>query len=128
MHDRHGNLLAYRLDILKDVVIRQAGSSSGNSIESSAESRVEFTDLVVDCWLWPDQQGQVLARDITVEDEEELRRLRAGGLLSHEDAALVQDTLRRVLRDPGPQLVAAAVDEAIAQAVQVQGAQSLVRP
>mmetsp|Transcript_11415 Transcript_11415/g.18581 ORF Transcript_11415/g.18581 Transcript_11415/m.18581 type:complete len:223 (+) Transcript_11415:152-820(+) len=112
MHDSHGNLLAYRLDILKDVVIDCEGVAA-----SDIENRIEFSDLVVDCWLWADEQGAVSpqGRDVTVEDQEELLRLQEAGVLGPADVAVVHDTLSRLLA--APQMVSAAIDDMIAEAV-----------
>jgi hypothetical protein len=125
MHDMHGNLLAYRLDILKDVTIQASSSLSSHSTPHSTsschpiEDRIEFSDLVVDCWLWPEEEdGRIRIRpqDTTVDDLEELHSTReqGQGLLSAGDVALINDTLFDILEDPRE--VVAAVDVAIAEA------------
>ena len=82
MHDSFGNLLAYRLDILKDVVIKCSVSDCPPLVQHSDRDRdwecdsdrIVFQDLIVDCWLWPDLKGRVSGQDLTVEDLFELNQ------------------------------------------------------
>ena len=118
MHDSYGNLLAYRLDVLKNICITRSSNDECRSeaVANASEHRVEFSDLVVDCWLWPSSEGKVSAEDVTVEDEDELMALCGSGVVSPDDNALIQDALKRVTS--APHMIADAVDLAIAEAIE----------
>jgi hypothetical protein len=117
MHDHHGNILAYRLDILKDVIISQSQQDSKSATQPS-ESRIEFLDLIVDCWLWPDEHGDVHASETTVDDLDEFHEIRQKtNLLGQDDILLVNNTLHDVLTNP--RRIVTAVDTAISEAVEL---------
>ena len=79
-----GALVAHRFDILRDVSI--------------AEDRIEWTDLLVDAWVWPD--GRVEWKDL-----EQLAKYRACGWIPEADVARVRRT--RAALDAGfPRIVA----------------------
>jgi hypothetical protein len=105
IHDHHGNLVAYRIDILKDVVMNK---STSNDI-------IQFSDLVVDLWLWPNDKGEVTQSDVFVEDIEQLIELKACGLVSDCDSQLIDEVLCDVKSHPQRyvDLVDASIQEAV---------------
>jgi hypothetical protein len=115
MHDQHGNLMAYRLDVLKDVVISK----------KDRECHLEFSDLVVDMWIWPtDENGRGMpsykykysAADVTIEDLDELDALRDDAkLVSMNDCLIINKAIDTVLADPNDIIsdIDCAVDAAV---------------
>lgn len=92
IHDNFGNLIAYRLDILKNTKINK--------------NTVEFTDLIMDAYLWPQE---VLSNDIcatvdtlevTVEDEDELEQLESCGDVSASEGAVIRSVIKDVISHP----------------------------
>lgn len=123
IHDSYGNLLAYRLDVLKDV-----------KIEHDAVTReycLEFSDLVVDLWLWPtftggsdDGDGNRVSTEIleiTVEDMDELVELVSGSknqllpAITDAESEKILQIVQMVQADPAG--VTTAVDAAIESAI-----------
>ena len=128
IHDPYGNLLAYRLDVLKDVRIRKnvspaatpaaatAGLPGGTILHRGGKvDLVEFCDLVVDIWIWPDEAGMIGDGDITVEDLDEFDEMQRKGVLSTADSLLINTAIHGVLEDPSiiVQDINATVDLAI---------------
>jgi hypothetical protein len=114
LHDPYGNLIAYRLDVLKDVRMMKIDSND----------LIQFSDLVVDLWLWPNEEGQVSPADVQVEDLEELEALKKAGSISLEDSKVID----RVVKDvkDHPQRVVDLVDRSILTAIR-NAEESLVR-
>lgn len=106
IHDPHGNLMAYRLDVLKDVVISS----------HEEECSLTFSDLVVDMWMWPDHENSAgSSLEMIVEDLDELDTLRDNKIISVEDCLKINDEINAVLS--APEAVAHAIDSAIEKAV-----------
>eukprot|EP00602_Paraphysomonas_sp_CaronLab_P007833 CAMPEP_0185032954 /NCGR_PEP_ID=MMETSP1103-20130426/21519_1 /TAXON_ID=36769 /ORGANISM="Paraphysomonas bandaiensis, Strain Caron Lab Isolate" /LENGTH=92 /DNA_ID=CAMNT_0027569055 /DNA_START=336 /DNA_END=614 /DNA_ORIENTATION=+ len=76
---------------------------------------IEFSDLVVDMWLFPDDTGRVDPRDVVVEDEDEAKQLHRDGVLSAEEMDIIGSTVNYVLKRP--QETVRAIDSAIDTAV-----------
>ncbi|CAM9966341.1 unnamed protein product, partial [Ectocarpus fasciculatus] len=70
IHDPFGNPLAYRIDVVKDVLI-----SENNKIK-----QLDFSDLIVDLWLWSEDSQTI--SDITTEDLDELDGCREANEIS----------------------------------------------
>jgi hypothetical protein len=114
IHDRYGNLIAYRVDILRDVEMRKKKAFSSSSLSSDS---IQFFDLVVDLWLWPNDEGKVTEKEqVAVEDLDELSELKACGLVSDGDSQLIDETLCAVRSHP--QRYVDLVDESIQRAVE----------
>jgi predicted RNA-binding protein associated with RNAse of E/G family len=93
MHLADGTLFAYRFDILRDVRL--------------LEDRLEWTDLLLDEWVYLDGH-------VEWKDEDQVRRFREAGWMSEEDEALVQRT-RQELEARLPDILQEA-DEILARA------------
>ena len=108
LHDCYGNLLAYRLDIVKEVSMRKTITSS------VINDVIEFQDMIVDCWLWPNNKFYINSEEILVEDLEEFCLINENKLLVEEDGFMVNDTLDMILSEPN--IVIDVIDEAITEA------------
>lgn len=118
VHDPFGNLMAYRLDILKDVTIAKTDN----------ECQLEFTDLIVDVWMWPhhrDEKRTIGSGDVSVEDLGELDASRESGHVSMEDCYCVNNTLDRLLTDPNAMVM--SIDSAIEAAVRLKSQEEDLR-
>ena len=105
IHDPHGNLMAYRLDVLKNVII---------TTQDKKIYRVEFSDLVVDMWLWPpDIDNSVV--EVTIEDLFERFCLRKEGKISNEECLMIDNEIESVVKDP--KSVINSIDDAINTAI-----------
>ncbi len=89
IHDTFGNLVAHRLDILKEVQIRDIDGNCS----------VQYTDLVVDLWLWPSAAGNSNV-EVVVEDLDEFEAYRESNDISTVDTELVRATLANILSSP----------------------------
>ena len=105
IHDPFGNLMAYRIDVIKNVNLYNKGEAAF----------IEFNDLVADLWLWPDANGTIHDRETTVEDLDELDVLRDAGHVSLEDCAAIERVVSEVLFEPLP--IVRLVDNAISAAI-----------
>jgi predicted RNA-binding protein associated with RNAse of E/G family len=105
LHDPHGNLISYRFDVLKDV----------RMIKIDSNDLIQFSDLVVDLWLWPDEEGKVSPGDVQVEDLEELENLKKAGSISLADSQLIDRVVKDVREQP--QRFVDLVDRSILEAV-----------
>jgi predicted RNA-binding protein associated with RNAse of E/G family len=105
LHDPHGNLISYRFDVLKDV----------RMIKIDSNDLIQFSDLVVDLWLWPDDEGKVSPGDVQVEDLEELENLKKAGSISLADSQLIDRVVKDVREQP--QRFVDLVDRSILEAV-----------
>ena len=103
IHDPFGNPLAYRIDVLKDVVI-----SETNNLK-----QLDFSDLIVDLWLWSEDGQHII--DVTIEDLDELEACKTARVVSAEDCGVVNSTVDAILSDPSKvvQLVNFAIDSAV---------------
>jgi hypothetical protein len=93
LHDPFGNRLAYRLDLLSRVAL---------SVHPD-HKQVEFHDLVIDVWLFPQPNSQQLAApvdDIIVEDLDEFQSCREQGLLSDPLCLQANAALSDILENP----------------------------
>lgn len=103
LHGPAGNLVGYRFDVCKDVRL--------SSCKDQGDS-VEFCDLVVDFFLWPNASGELTAEQgTTFEDLDELDDFRRQGLVSAEDSRIVELCVHQAT--VSPHLLQRAVDEAI---------------
>jgi predicted RNA-binding protein associated with RNAse of E/G family len=101
IHDSFGNLITYRLDVLKNTAI--------------GENVIEFSDLVMDAYIWP-PVGNLGDLEVTVEDADELEELCAKGSMSTPESALIRSVIGDVLADPYK--YREAIDEAIEEAIE----------
>lgn len=95
IHDPFGNLMAYRLDVVKDTKI----------YKNQNDSVLEFTDLVIDMWIWPEGESDLSVskapeESITVEDLDELSQLFAAGAVSQEDHNYAKSVMNDVIKCP----------------------------
>lgn len=105
IHDPYGNLVTYRIDILDNVILRK---------EDSLDI-IEFRDLIVDCWMWPDDHGNISAGNTTIDDLDELDDARSKGLISIAECDNISSIVFDVLSDPLKHIN--LVDNAILDAV-----------
>ena len=105
IHDPFGNLITYRLDILRDVKMTSA----------SDHDIIEFSDMIVDCWIWPDSDGAIDKKDITVDDLDELKSAREAGKVRVQDYIMINNVTWDVLSHP--QKYVTMIDVAIAEAI-----------
>jgi len=93
IHDSHGNLISYRLDVLKCAKI--------------LDNTVEFNDLVMDAYIWPPMDATSTTGvdsshlEVTIEDGEELEELCISGDIPTVESDLIKSVITDVVNNPG---------------------------
>lgn len=119
IHDSYGNLLAYRFDVLKDIQIIPSNDNENhdNNHDNNIHKQdiIQFFDLIVDLWVWPDENGNINPLETTLEDLEELSELQDKGIVNEDDSKIIEKTVSELLFDPlkYTKLVDDAIDQAI---------------
>jgi hypothetical protein len=109
IHDRFGNLLVYRFDILKHVKL---WSNEDNDM-------IEFQDMIVDLWMWPDENGQIDREETSVDDLDELDTARESGAVTIAECENIATVTSDLLWNPDKysKMVDNAIDDAMKRAV-----------
>jgi hypothetical protein len=110
IHDPLHNIIAYRLDIIKDVKI----------IKQNNNDIIEFLDMIIDIWLWPDNNGKISnsCYDITIEDLNEMKELYQKNSLRSDEVSQIENMMKYVILHPDK--IVNNIDQAIDSAIKHQ--------